>query len=209
MNKKTQEIKSLEKCALQEGRYIKLKNLSQNSCLSIPFVLCDYSFSIYLLKKLNILPCNVFRTLPLIRFKNIQETELLKYESKISIITLNAYRLNYTEELFRRSGIINYKFNAMRHMINFDVKIIESTKYKQLNEKFSSLLHILRKSGYKSYILSLVTFCKCNLDIVQKDKTVWQYTLIEKDQPLIQERKRLTLTVLINNEDEWFVEICE
>lgn len=212
MNKKLQEIKSLEKCALQEGRYITLKNSSLNTCSS-PFVLCNYTFSVYLLKKFEIKPCNVFKTLSLLHIKNIQETEVAKYKSKISIMTINVYRLKYTEELFKRIGTINYKEKAIKYMIDFDIKTIEDKKYKHINEKFSNLLHILRKSGYKSYILCLITFCKCNLDIIQKDKTVWQYKLVEEEDSLSSfalsqvRRKRPTLTVFIKNEDEWLVEI--
>lgn len=153
---------------------------------------------------------------------------LLDYANKLPIMSINVRRFKYTVKALRYAE----KHSDLRHLfrkyddttcetdlITLGLNLIVDTELQSLNlreqpnQRFSTLLHRLRRTGTLEYTFYLANMLKFNVDLVyintntskRKCETVYRYKLSST----LRTRAIGTLTAVYvkrqNAESEWFV----
>lgn len=100
------------------------------------------------------------------------------YKSKLPILCINAYRLEYTVDAFKISGKTNIISDPLEFYLNFEIKRINMNL--DPNERFSMLLHSLKKSGSEEYVYQLANYLDFNFDIIKRKNYVYRYVNIKQ-----------------------------
>lgn len=100
------------------------------------------------------------------------------YKSKLPILCINAYRLQYTVESFKISGKHESISDALEFYLNFEIKRIKMDL--PPNERFSMLVHSLKRSGTEEYVYELASHLDFNFDILKRSGYVYRYINIKQ-----------------------------
>lgn len=124
------------------------------------------------------------------------------YKSKLPILCINTYRLQYTVESFKISKKNDSIADALEFYLNFEIKRINMKL--EPNERFSMLIHSLKSSGSEEYVYALASHLDFNFDIIKRVGYVYRYiTIKQKNNPLAPSFGVLTA---VNIDSDWVVQ---
>lgn len=139
---------------------------------------------------------------------------LREYSTKLGLMFVNKYRMNYTIQAFQMAGYTDYLPEAFKFYLVYEFK--KSDTNDKPNVRFSKLLHRLRGTGTEctipseeKYIITLAEFLKLNVDLVKTSNFVFYY----KYRPCNESKQKfdceLKTIVAVLYKQKWYVGMME